>query len=271
MTETQVSAEDLDFDRAIALTPAGEGRMRGEVHPGWDIRGNPHGGYLLALVAAAARSAVPQPHPLSVAATFLAPPEFAPTELTVDVARIGKRQSTATVKLVQGDRERVRATVTMGTLLDADPEILADDVVRPSGLDPDDAARVRHQNAEIGLHQRVELRMAPEVGFLRGEPSGPARIDGWLRFADGRAPDPLGLLLFSDGFPPSIFEARGPDIGHVPTVQLTTHLFALPTPGWIQGSFRSRVQGGSLIDEDGELWDQSGRLVATARQMALLR
>jgi hypothetical protein len=54
-------------------------------------------------------------------------------------------------------------------------------------------------------------------------------------------------------------------------VQLTTHLFARPAPGWVQGRFRTRVQGGNFIDEDGELWDATGRLVATTRQLALLR
>jgi hypothetical protein len=98
-----------------------------------------------------------------------------------------------------------------------------------------------------------------------------AELEGWLRFAEDREPDPLALLLFSDGIPPSLFEVRGPDIGHVPTVQLTTHLFARPAPGWVQGRFRTRVQGGNFIDEDGELWDATGRLVATTRQLALLR
>ena len=77
--------------------------------------------------------------------------------------------------------------------------------------------------------------------------------------------------MFSDGLPPSIFEATGRAVSHVPTVQLTTHLFARATPGWIQTRSRTRVQGGGFLDEDAELWDSAGRLVATTRQMALVR
>ena len=261
-----------DFDRAIALTPLGDGRLAGSVEPGWDIRGNPHGGYLLALVAAAAQTVVPQPHPLSVSATFLAPPEFGSAELTVDVARAGRRQSTVTSRLIQQGLERVRSTITLGTLPDAAPEVLADDAGAPDGPPLEQCRSMAGGDGERpALHERIELRLGPDTGFDLGQPSGRPELRGWVRMADGRAPDPLALLLFSDGFPPSIFEARGVEVGHVPTVQLTTHLFALPEPGWVQARFRTRVQGGSFVDEDGELWDGAGRLVATARQLALLR
>jgi hypothetical protein len=35
------------FARAIAVSPDGDGRYRGEINPGWDIGGNANGGYLL--------------------------------------------------------------------------------------------------------------------------------------------------------------------------------------------------------------------------------
>jgi hypothetical protein len=124
----------------------------------------------------------------------------------------------------------------------------------------------------INLHRRLLLRCHPRTGWLQGTPSGVAELEGWLRLAGDRAPDPLALLMFSDGMPPSLFEITDREVvGHVPTVQLTTHLFAKPADGWVQGRFRTRIQGGSFIDEDGELWDANGRLVATTRQLALVR
>lgn len=270
MTEPSSPDAGYDFDAAIAVTPIGEGHLRASIAPGWDIRGIPNGGYLLALMAAAGQTAVPQPHPLSVSATYLGPPDFSEADLTVDVARIGRRQSTVTVRLGQNGEEKVRATMTFGTLSDAVPEIFADDAERPVGLRPTDAAS-NLEGEPIALRERVQIQMADGVGFASGQPSGEARLDAWLRFTNGRQPDPLALLLFGDAVPPSIFEHRGLGVGHVPTIQLTTHLFALPAPGPVQARFRTRVQGGSFIDEDGELWDSEGRLVATARQLALLR
>lgn len=277
MTSSPGPNQDTEFSNAIAATAVGEGRLDAVVHDGWDIRGNPHGGYLMAMAANAARSVSVQQDPLSVSATYLAPPQFGPAELTVDVVRAGRRQSTVAVELRQDGSERVRATVTLGTLPDADPIPLSPDAANPDGPDrpgPDQGiARTPTDESgqPFGLHQRIELRFHPATGFLSGQPSGDAKIDAWLRMADGSNPDPLILLMFSDGVPPSIFEARGRQVGHVPTIQLTTHLFARPEPGWIRARARTRVQAGSLIDEDCDLFDSAGRLVATARQLALLR
>lgn len=260
----------LDFDEAIAVTPIGEGHLRAAIVPGWDIRGIPNGGYLVALMTAAAATAVPHRDPLSVSATYLSPPDFSEADLTVDVARIGRRQSTVTVRLSQQGQERVRATITLGTLTDTDSVPLAADAEPTPDLRPADGSTTAFEDM-IALRQQVQMRLTEGIGFATGQPSGRAQLDGWMRFANGREPDPLALVLFADAMPPSIFEARGLGVGHVPTVQLTTHLFALPAPGWIQARFRTRVQGGGLVDEDGELWDSTGRLVATTRQLALLR
>ncbi len=260
----------LDFDDAITVTPIGEGHLRATITPGWDIRGIPNGGYLLALMTAAAQTAVPQPHPLSVSATYLGPPDFSQADLTVDVARAGRRQSTVTVRLSPRGEERVRATITLGTLVAEPPTILDRDAARPTDIRPQDGPPTTGEET-IALREQVQIQLAEGIGFATGQPSGQARLDGWMRFANGREPDPLALVLFADAMPPSIFEARGLGVGHVPTIQLTTHLFALPSPGWVQARFRTRVQGGNFLDEDGELWDSEGRLVATARQLALLR
>ncbi|MDH4145637.1 MAG: thioesterase family protein [Acidimicrobiia bacterium] len=263
------------FESALALQPAGDGHLVADIPLGWDVRGNPHGGYLLALVARAMGRVVAQPHPLSVSASYLAPPRMGPADLFVEIARAGRRQSTASVRLVQDGIERVRADGTFGELGREPASPLADDVVPPPVPPPelclDTAALETAEGEEIRLHRRLLLRFHPDTGWLRGAPSGVPALHGWMALADGTAPDPAALLLFSDGFPPSMFEAAGRVFGHVPTVQLTTHVFGLPAPGWVQGRFRTRVRGGSFVDEDGELWDARGQLVATTRQLALLR
>ena len=266
----------LGFDEALAMHVAGDGRLRTTIAPGWDVRGNPHGGYLLALAAKAMGSVVTQPHPISIAASYLVPPKPGQADLFVQVIRHGKRQSTAEVRLLQNNEVCLVATATFGSLPDTPALLLSDDVNRPTSLPQPESCLPRSaleaaEGGAINLHDRIDLRFSPRTGWVTGKPSGIAETEGWLRFVDGREPDPLGLLMFSDGFPPSLFEARGRAIGHIPTVQLTTHLFALPAPGWVQGRFRTRVQGGSFLDEDGELWDSQGHLVATTRQLALVR
>ena len=267
----------VNLHHALHLTPGPDGVLRAEIAEGWDVRGNPHGGYLLALVAAAMATVVPQPHPVAIAATYLAVPAFGPAELHVEAVRVGKRQSTASVRLVQDGLERVRATATFGHLPTSDPDHPAGPVDAPTVAPPEEChrhdvlvlAEADGDGQPIRLHRSLDLRLAPGTGWVTGEPSGTGELVGWLRLADGTPPDMLATLVFSDGMPPSIFEARG-RVGHVPTLQLTTHLFALPAPGWVLGRFHTRVVNGAFVGEDGDLWDATGKLVATTRQLALL-
>jgi acyl-CoA thioesterase len=252
-----------------------DGRFVAQVRQGWDVRGNPHGGYLLALVTRAMGMVVPQPDPLSVSATYLAPPRFGDAELEVSLIRVGRRQTTAAAQLTQDGVARVHAVATFGTLPDEPPVVHAADLAPPPLAPPEACLPTdvldEAEGEVIELHQRLELRFSPDTGWLRGEPSGRAELHGWMRHAGGRDPDPLALLMFSDGMPPSLFEVIGRQGVHTPTVQLTTHLFAQPAPGWVQGRFHTRLRSGGFLDEDGELWDAEGRVVATTRQLALLR
>jgi acyl-CoA thioesterase len=75
-------------------------------------------------------------------------------------------------------------------------------------------------------------------------------------------------MLFADAFPPAIldlFPARW-----VPTLQYSVYVRARPETGWIQASLRTRSMVDGLLEEDGELYDGAGRLVAQSRQLALL-
>jgi acyl-CoA thioesterase len=117
--------------------------------------------------------------------------------------------------------------------------------------------------------QSVEIRLHPDTGWIRGEPSGSGETTGWLRFVDGRDPDVWALPLFADAFPPSIFELH---VGQswVPTLELTVHVRAVPAPGWLRGRFSTRFLTNGFFEEDGELWDSGGRLVAISRQHAMV-
>ena len=79
----------------------------------------------------------------------------------------------------------------------------------------------------------------------------------------------VGLLVAVDAFPPTVFNANLP-VAWTPTIELTAHVRARPEPGWLRCVFTTRFITGGFLEEDGEIWDASGRLVAQSRQLALL-
>jgi hypothetical protein len=270
---------DTAFDRATA----GVVRDGGLVHDvsvdgGWAIGDKPNGGYLLAtmaraaIVSASTVEGLVHDHPVTASAHYLSAPSAGPAEVHAEVLRRGRRMSQVRTRLVQAGTARVDATFTLGRLAsDAEPWWTG---APPPDMTPEDACTrapsVNPTGMVLPIMDRVELRLDPSVsGFTRGQPSGTGEVRGWIRFADGRSPDPLALLLAVDALPPTTLELGV--IGWVPTLELTAYVRAVPAPGPLVVRHRSRLVEADLFDEACEVWDSRGRLVAQATQLAAVR
>jgi hypothetical protein len=106
------------------------------------------------------------------------------------------------------------------------------------------------------------------LGWATGSPSMAGELRGWLRFEDQREPDPLSLLLVVDALPPATFDLGL--TGWVPTLELTCHVRAVPAPGPLMVRQRARGVSGGRVDEECDVWDSTGRLVASGHQLALV-
>jgi hypothetical protein len=123
----------------------------------------------------------------------------------------------------------------------------------------------------LPIMERVRMCFDPAViGFRRGEPTGRGELRAWLAFADGRDPDPLALLYALDALPPATFDLAEAT-GWVPTLSLTAYVRSLPAPGPLAVRQRAGLVEGGLVDEECEVWDARGRLVAQATQLAAVR
>ena len=266
-------AEATSVQRSISQSESGGIVYDGMVYEGWDILGNTNGGYLMAMAARAMADAAGRP-PMTVTAHYLSPGAVGPHIVEVTEVRAGRRFATMTgaVINVETGREVIRVLGTFGhhdtdaveRLDGAPPSIPAYDdcPVDVNGDDPD-AQPVPE------LQQRLSVRLAPgSVGFRSGKPRGVAEVSGWFDFADGQKIDEYGLILASDSFPPAVFNSGLP-VSWVPTVELTVHLRGLPVPGPLAVVFRTRFVSGGVLEEDGEVWDSAGHLVAQSRQLAL--
>jgi acyl-CoA thioesterase len=259
----------FDFDLATAVVPSREG-FTATVDPGWTIGSRPNGGYLLALATRAALAVTDQPHPLAVSAHFIAPPSPGATELEVRLLRGGNSVANSRVTLVQDGQPRLEALVTGGRLeRDDRPDWAADS--KPPELAPVEECVRGHTELPGGLRvaimDHLDVRLDPSsVGWLKGDPSGSLRMLGWVRFTDNRPPDPLAMLQVVDALPPASFELG--ILRWAPTVEMSVYIRALPADGWLRCAVRGKLLQGGWFDEETEVWDQHGRLVAQSRQLA---
>ncbi len=267
-----MSATASEFDLHTTARADGAGRYAVDLDGGWQVGGGLNGGYLLATVGSALREALPgKPDPLAISAHYLSASVAGPATVSVDVRREGGSTATAAVDLVQGDSTRIAALATCGDLARLDggrrhvtatePELPPREECVSSAMAP---AELR---AVAPLLDRFEMLFHPDqVGWVMGSPSRRGVLSAWFRLPD-REPDPLALLLAVDALPPVTFDLGMP--GWAPTLELTAHVRARPAPGWLKVRHQTRNLDGGLFEEDAEVWDSAGRLVAQSRQLAL--
>lgn len=261
------------FFAATSVEPTAEGHYVGEVREGWSIADNANGGYLLAIAARAMCHASGRPDPVSVTAHYLRPARPGPVTVDTEVVKTGKTFTVVRATLAS-DRELLSLLGTFGTL-HGDGELApAPALVDAEPPDLPSVERCVPMPATDGFPPpfmaNVDLRLHPDdATFLQGIKSGYARMRGWFAFPDGEPVDTIGLLQATDAFPPTIFNADLP-VAWTPTVELTAHVRARPAPGWLRCSFQTRFVTGGFLEADGEIWDETGRLVAQSRQLALV-
>lgn len=266
-----------EFDRGIAVERRSDGVYDGHLDGSWRVGGGINGGLLLAATANALRQTFADeghPDPISISAYYLSAARGGPATFTTDVVRRGRSMSTGTASLSQDEDgqavERVRALATYGDL-NALPEDVHTTAVEPQLPDVEKCVGTNLAPADFRakapLLDRFDLRLDPDtVGWALGKPTGRGVIRGWLKMADGREPDALSLLLALDALPPVTFDLGLP--GWTPTLELTAHIRAVPAPGWLKVVHATRNYAGGLLEEDAEVWDSAGRLVAQSRQLA---
>jgi Thioesterase-like superfamily len=95
-----------------------------------------------------------------------------------------------------------------------------------------------------------------------------AVLTGRWNGTGGRRPDAdlRSLPLLVDSTAPSVLELGVTST----TIQLTVHLRAHPAPGWLACRATTRFVSGGYHEEDFEVWDSTGTLVAQSRQLALI-
>jgi acyl-CoA thioesterase len=263
--------DEYAFDEDTAITPAGgpdSGLFAAGLTKRWDGTGGAvNGGYMVAVCARALAAVMPFPDPIVISAFFLRPGSVAAAEVRASVARSGRTTAFGDAVLAQGGKEIVRISAAFARLGQESP-------VRYTGGEPprlpapQDCVGVPMESFGLAtIAERVEWRSAELPGWFSGQPTGRPSSEFWMRFADGRDADLLSLALLVDSTAPSVLELGVAST----TVELTVHLRAHPAPGWLACRAGARFVSDGYHEEDFEVWDSAGTLVAQSRQLAVVR
>ncbi len=253
------------FDHDTAVTPIDWSRFECTVDPSWWVTTGPNGGYLAAIVVRALEARFDTgDRPLrSLTVHYMRAPEPGPAEVEVLPEREGRNVTFVRVHMSQDGRAFATALAVLarpaeGFEMDAAvaPEVVAPDSIEPLALSDEAPPFAGH----------FEFRPA-----LRPD-EGEALTGGWLRLLEDRELDAALVAALCDSWFPAIFAVAHRPMA-VPTLELTVHLRRpLPRPGdWVLGRYVTRTASEGLLEEDAELFDTGGNLLAQSRQLALAR
>ena len=119
----------------------------------------------------------------------------------------------------------------------------------------------------VDVAERVEYRTSEPVGWAAGKPAGKSHAQFWMRFREERPPDAVALAFFVDAAAPIVLELG--EAGSR-TLELSVYFRARPKSGWLACRVSTNHVSQGFHEEDFEVWDSSGALVAQSRQLAIL-
>ncbi len=266
---------DTAFRTATAVTPRGDGRYDVDISPEWRAGRGPHGGYLAAMILRALTETVADAGraPRSLTIHYPRSPQPGGAEIHTTVERAGRSLSTLSARLEQGGKLQALALAAFsppwpGPSLDERPmpEVTAPDP-RPTMRIPagDEPPRPRFVQ-----HLVMQPRFGP-IPFTGTEE--PMETGGWLGLFEPQPIDAAALALFSDSWWSPPF-GRLSELSTSPTIDLTIHFrqaIADPDPQALcLARFTTGLVHDGFFENDAAIWSADGRLLAHARQLALL-
>jgi acyl-CoA thioesterase len=257
------------FDEGITVIRQNERTFHGTISGDWSINDTPNGGYLMALCARVAQEEGAKGSLAILTTAFLARSGPGRVELSLQHLGASRQFERYQVHLSQAGELKAAALATLANRADPGAEVRME--AEAPSLPPAESCIPMPEMPGYTLFSRLDVRLDPAcAGWMTGALTDRSEIRGWVRFQDDRSPDELALLCLADSFPPAVLASQGM-VAWVPTIECSVNLRQLPTTAWLIGRFRSRFLHHGMVEEDGELWDEAGSLVALSRQIAQFR
>ncbi|MET3836372.1 acyl-CoA thioesterase [Brevundimonas sp. UYEF29] len=233
-------------------------------------KGFPFGGLLAALCAQSMRQGLALRAPLrTLSVQYLSAARFGEqVAFRPRLLRGGRNVLYAAVEAEQDGRMTHHATGTYG--LDAVPAPLTPLHAPPPPLDRLDPRATIRGPMSPHFAQHVEYRFDGGPNILGGNEGKPVIERTWMRMADGRPLDEVGLCYLLDAlYPPAWTASKTPAV--MTTVDLRIDILTDPTPqtapdGWAFFEFRMLDLGLGWTVDEAIAWGADGTPLALSRQ-----
>lgn len=260
-----------NFEKSTAIkTKAAGGKSEIEISDLWNVGKIPNGGYLMAHVAKVMASETSHPHPLAVTGYYLDKSDNGPATVFCEPLRSGKSISNVSARLMQNDSERIRFTAAFTDFTYAKGESHCE-AFAPDIAPFEKSIKVAEVAPHLRMYEQFDMRFDPgSTGWNQGHLNKTSEMNAWLEYADGSPFDIFSLLMVPDMLPPAVFNRLGAN-GWVPTIEMTVNVRAVPETRRLQIRAKTRYLTQGFLEEDVEVWDHTGKILALCRQTAKLR
>ncbi len=257
------------FDTDTLFEEQSAGILSGRITDNWSINGNPNGGYLVAVAAAGLLKSSAKQHTPVLTANFISRCEPGKADLSTWEIAQSRQFCRMEARLLQKGREKMRMLATFAD----EPESC---LVRRYETPPPEMAALEKcvpvpVLPKYTMYENADVRLDPScAGWMENKLSTVSENRGWFSFREARPFDICAIAMAADAFPPAVLASQGM-MAWVPTIEISINIRHIPQTKWLKCRFRTRFINCGLLEEDGEIWDENGELVAISRQIAQLR
>jgi len=269
------------FSAGTHVDAIGHERYGVDLDRRWWIERGPNGGYIAAIMLRALTSAVDDTArvPRSFVTHYLSPPAEGPAQVQTTIERVGRQLSFVAAKMFQGPKLLATSSAVFAAPVVVPDEAAFNDGISPPVLldgpppDPLEEVPMVPGGPDIPMRHRYQTQWA--IGVPPPNLGRSGELGGWIRLnpADGGySPDHILVAALTDAWIPPIFTRIRMMVG-IPTIDLTIHFRARrieTTDGWFFTRFVSRMSAEGFVEEDGEVWNTAGELVAHSRQLSMV-